>query len=304
MEDILASSLSVIDGSENVTQPSPLVVTRPPCLPLLDIMDSGLVVGQELSLTVILLGFHREIVLCEDRGGQFLSGNTLTKLHLAVHTIYTTLVIIVYFNLRSSSGTRNDTKIEVEYDDSLRNNIAKSTKYNIPPRGRRLSPNVSHSSHNFQKGHRRKKAIIRLSDGLLLAALLRFISGVLRTLTASFSADTVFALAIGGMVIHLLTCDYKYANGMVGDEEGKSTAKEIHPRPAFLGGTVSLNAVFFSTALLVSRIKSNVTSFVFVLSVVTLFAFYPASRHRIARRYPNKLCEFDPKFLSNLRFII
>jgi len=114
----------------------------------------------------------------------------------------------------------------------------------------------------------------------------------------------VYALAVSGMAIHLLTCDYKYANGMLGDEEGKYTAQgsslETHPRPAFLGGTVSLNALFFSTALLVSRIKSNATSFAFVLSVVTLFAFYPASRHRIARRYPNTMCGSPCFFITAL----
>mmetsp|Transcript_6673 Transcript_6673/g.13475 ORF Transcript_6673/g.13475 Transcript_6673/m.13475 type:complete len:425 (+) Transcript_6673:59-1333(+) len=311
MEDILANSLCVIDGSsggngsdENATHSSPLVVTRPPCLLLLDMMDSCLVVGQEISLTVILLGVHREIVLSEERGGQLLSGNVLTKLDLAAYTIYATMVIIVYFNLQSSSGPWGDNvKMEMENDDSLPN-IANNNKDKTHRRSRKFSTDISHPSQNFQEGHRRKKAIVRLSDGLLLAALLRFISGVLRTLTASFSADTVYALAVSGMAIHLLTCDYKYANGMLGDEEGKYTAQgsslETHPRPAFLGGTVSLNALFFSTALLVSRIKSNATSFAFVLSVVTLFAFYPASRHRIARRYPNTMCGSPCFFVTAL----
>jgi len=185
------------------------------------------------------------------------------KSSLAMLTVYATLLIIVYYNRQSSSTT-------------TRNN-------------------------NDQQQHRRRnKAIVRLSDGLLLAALLRFISGVLRTLTASYSTDTVYALAITGMAIHLLACDYNYANGILpsGDNavDGvvvppppNASSDHDHPRPAFQGGTVSLNAAFFSTVLLVSRIKSNATSYLFVSSVVTLFAFYPASRHNIAGSYPNTI---------------
>lgn len=145
-----------------------------------------------------------------------------------------------------------------------------------------------------QQRERGKKAIVRLSDGILLAVLLRFISGVLRTLTASYSSDTVYALSIFGMAIHLLACDYKYANGVAledADDPSYANISPLHPRPAFLGGTVSLNAAFFSTVLLVSRIKSNATSYALVSSVVTLFAFYPASRHNIARCYPNSVGE-------------
>ena len=168
-----------------------------------------------------------------------------------------------------------------------------------------------------------RRAAVRLSDGVLLAVLLRLLAGVLRSLTASYSADTVHALATCGMAIHLLACDYGYANGRrrgggVGGVEAHSSRDDDdgdvdddddyddatnssssgaagadvvqhHPRPPFLGGTVSLNAAFFSTVLLASRINSNATSYAFVSSVVTLFAFYPSSRHNIAINYPNAI---------------
>jgi hypothetical protein len=136
---------------------------------------------------------------------------------------------------------------------------------------------------------------------------------MLRSLTASYSADTVHALATCGMAIHLLACDYGYANGRrrttIVAEEARHSSRDDdddndlsnsssaagaddvvqHPRPPFLGGTISLNAAFFSTVLLASRIKSNATSYAFVSSVVTLFAFYPSSRHNIAINYPNAM---------------
>jgi len=107
----------------------------------------------------------------------------------------------------------------------------------------------------------------RACDALLLAGMLRLVSSVLRTLTASYSSDTVYALAIAGMAVHLLACDYRYANG-----QSKKKA----------AGIVSLNACLFSTTLLASRLTSNATVYVFVSTSVILFAFYPAARHTIA----------------------
>jgi phosphatidylinositol glycan class C protein len=112
-------------------------------------------------------------------------------------------------------------------------------------------------------------------EALLLAGILRLLSSVLRTLTASYSSDTVYALAISGMLVHLLACDYSYANG-----HGRKKA-------AFAGGVMSLNASLFSTTLLASRLSSNATVYVFVSTSVILFAFYPAARHTIAVTQPH-----------------
>ena len=134
---------------------------------------------------------------------------------------------------------------------------------------------------------RRKRLLVRASDAIILAAILRFLASVLRTLTASYSSDTVNALAIGGMVVHLLTCDYSYALGIAtkgdsgGDDELGLSRRQVG-RPTFLGGTVSLNAALFSTTLLASRLPTNVMSYAFISSAVMLFAFYPAARHAIA----------------------
>lgn len=116
-------------------------------------------------------------------------------------------------------------------------------------------------------GQQHESPAKRVCDALLLAGMLRLVSSVLRTLTASYSSDTVYALAITGMMVHLLACDYRYANG--------------HSRKK-AAGIVSLNACLFSTTLLASRLTSNATVYVFVSTSVILFAFYPAARHAIA----------------------
>lgn len=125
---------------------------------------------------------------------------------------------------------------------------------------------------------RRNKLRQRTTDAIFTAALLRFLAAVLKTLTASYSSDTVSALAIASLLFHLMACDYSYANGYGGETADLDFTK----RPAFQGGTMSLTAAFFGTTLLASRLESNVGVYVFVLSSVCLFALYPAARHQVA----------------------
>ena len=287
-----------IGGVESIlnSEERTLIITTPPQLSLLQNVDSSLVVGQEVALTVILLAVHREIVIYEEigeDGAMFRQQHvhnvdySSRKASLAIMIVYATLLIIVYYN-QQSSWIGSNGRITRENQSSL-----KETNERDPNDMTCAGFEGNEGYQHQHQGQQRKKAIVRLSDGLFLAIMLRFISGVLRTLTASYSADTVYALAISWMVVHLVACDYRYANGLLVGETGRSapSTSSACSRPPFLGGTVSLNAAFLSTALLVSRIKSNATSYAFVSSVVTLFAFYPASRHRIAGRYPNTLCE-------------
>jgi hypothetical protein len=125
---------------------------------------------------------------------------------------------------------------------------------------------------------RRNKFRQRATDAIFTAALLRFLAAVLKTLTASYSSDTVNALAIASLLFHLMACDYSYANGYGGESVNADSTK----RPAFQGGTMSLTAAFFGTTLLASRLESNAGVYVFVLSSVILFALYPAARHQVA----------------------
>ena len=180
----------------------------------------------------------------------------------------------------------------------------------------------------------RQKVQQRVSDAILFALLLRMLASVLRTLTASFSSDTVEYLTVAGMMIHWWTCDYAYANAatssimenattrskpVAASETATTTTKSTNyikrqpqsqdqtqshkddsnvytntimhhqkQRPTFQGGTVSLNAAFFFTTLLASRLSSNATVYVFVSSAIILFAFFPAARHAISH-HPHKV---------------
>ena len=128
-----------------------------------------------------------------------------------------------------------------------------------------------------------------------MAILLRFLSSVLKTLTASYSSDTVYALSTMSLFLHLLTCDYDYANGLEDNEKDDNGQTESRSnsnlnkgkgleRPTFEGGMISLTSAFFATTLLASRLESNAAVYVFVCCSVILFALYPAARHLVAVR--------------------
>eukprot|EP00934_Nitzschia_sp_Nitz4_P005281 Nitzschia sp. Nitz4//scaffold157_size52427//41328//42423//NITZ4_006846-RA/size52427-snap-gene-0.95-mRNA-1//-1//CDS//3329537473//5271//frame0 len=128
---------------------------------------------------------------------------------------------------------------------------------------------------------RQTKLRHRTTDGLLMAALLRFLAAVLKTLTASYSSDTVYALAVFGFGVHLFACDYAYANGrprLVLDSHSQDATK----RPPFQGGTLSLTAAFFATTLLASRLQNNLLVYHMVSTSVVFFALYPSARHQVA----------------------
>lgn len=139
-------------------------------------------------------------------------------------------------------------------------------------------------SREYSAANRRKRSVQRFADGLLLAGILRVLSSVLRTLTASYSSDTVSALAHGGLLAHVALCDYDHANGDDDHANDHDDDDDDGGRPAFRGGTVSLNAALFSTTLLASRLSSDLHAFSFVSCSVVVFAFWPAARHVVAKR--------------------
>ena len=288
LEDLLDSDTPNSYATDEKT--SRLKVIEPPRRSLVELVNFSLVVGQEVALTMFLLAAHRLIVREESTRSignrRELARETLLVVDhfgressIAMALVYATLLVIIYYNQKALNYQYDE---KLQKDDDIRT-IGSSIG----------SMSIQRKNTTQQMGSRRKKAMVRMTDAILLAAILRLSSGIIHTLTASYSSDTVYALSVSGMIIHLLTCDYKYANGISSDAgENVSTLHTFaHPRPAFLGGTVSLNALFFSTSLLVSRIESNATSYAFVSLVVTLFAFYPATRHNIAGRYPNTLCK-------------
>ena len=251
---------------------------RPKRRPLFRYVANSIVVVQEFVLTCYFLGWHRYLVLLQSDSTFLTSIRPFHGLFFDISTtvMYVALLLAVIFNARAITASQNQ-----------------------------MHPKNASTAEFY-----RSKVMHRLVDAVILAFLLRFVSALLHDLTVSYSTDTVELLAALAMILHLIFCDYSYANGYrkpnvanatdaghaaFGEEisvgvERQLQAFENH-RPSFMGGAMSLNAAFFATVLLISRFEESNTvtstsSFVFVSLSVILFAFYPVARHTISVKYP------------------
>ena len=213
--------------------------TKSPQMPLSLLTARGLIVGQEFILTCLLLASHRVALDEENKSPEYHPTSTILSTFQPTTQPYVLFIPWVSFIFTTATFSRIS----------------------------------SERSSMTQK----EKLQTRGADSLFMALFLRFLAGVLQTLTASYSSDTVHALAIGGLVLHLLACDFNYANGQT-----ESSGVDIIGRPPFKGGTLSLTAAFFSTILLASRLEENISVYIFVTYSVILFALYPAARHNVA----------------------
>lgn len=98
-----------------------------------------------------------------------------------------------------------------------------------------------------------------LHTTLLFGVYLRITAPVLRTLTSSFSEDTIHALAITFSTIHLVFHDYAYVSSTTGS----------------FSGTVSLSAAMFTAIILASRLSNVEVVVAFLLLAVIFFALFP-----------------------------
>lgn len=207
--------------------------------PLSVLVSKGLVVGQEFILSCLLLASHR-VALTEENMTSDSNAIGNSKLPIVPGEVQPSVLLIAWVSF---------VLIVAFYSKPRDDNGSSSTQH---------------------------KLRTRIADSIFMAILLRFLAGVLRTLTASYSSDTVHALAIVSLSLHLLACDYNYANGHTDD-----ASFDTKNRPSFQGGTLSLTAVFFATTLLASRLADNVAVYLFVSYSVILFALYPAARHQV-----------------------
>merc|ERR1712137_547593 len=118
---------------------------------------------------------------------------------------------------------------------------------------------------------------------VLLLGVLAALSPVLATLTNSFSNDTIYALSIMLMIIHVVSHDYGYVIGSADNFQAP----------------VSLNAAIFASVLLGSRLPSTVHVFQLMFLAILLFALFPIMRH-----YLKKKSDDANLWLSFLMFVV
>ena len=231
---------------------------------MFDRIKSSLVIGQEFCICTLLFCFHRILIVhsfdYDENEAQQLQHHESINITLLLIIITTILFCIIIY-----SEEKNNKQYHQE-NKAIMNFIQK--KY--------------------------EKLKTRVTDAFLLAIILRLCSSIPHTLTASYSSDTIFALCFLSIFIHMLPCDYDYANGLM----NKKTIQQSN-KSTYLGGStiISLNASLFATILLSSRLRTNMDTFVFVSSSIVAFVFYPAARHTISKKTLS-LYHFQCEFLS------
>ena len=207
----------------------------------LQIVRDSLPVAQELALTLLVVSYHKALLNDVDLFCERTdcSNEEWYKMIFTMLIIVFTMTAVVAFS---------------KHDDYVGDEGVKS-----------------------RRRTKRDRVLVRIGDLVMLVAILRAVSSLMRSLTASFSSDTVSSLVTTGWVIHLFACDYDFANGKCGKGRDLSLKRE-----KFKGGHTSLSGALLSTTLLASRLSSDVHTFMFVSTSMILFAFYPAHRADIA----------------------
>eukprot|EP01027_Heterolobosea_sp_BB2_P015384 GEZU01022010.1.p1 GENE.GEZU01022010.1~~GEZU01022010.1.p1 ORF type:complete len:186 (-),score=34.32 GEZU01022010.1:57-614(-) len=98
----------------------------------------------------------------------------------------------------------------------------------------------------------------------IIAVLLAF-SPVLRTLTVTYTNDTIWSLTIFLLAVHLFAHDYSYVNAYTNRFKGN----------------LSLNAAVFVSILFASRLPTSIHSFALITLAILLFALFPILRHHL-----------------------
>jgi len=114
-------------------------------------------------------------------------------------------------------------------------------------------------------------------SGIIIALL----PSTVRTLTTSISPNATTALGTGAMALHVLTCDYAYANGRNG--RGNYGGKgETHSGRRRTGGSFSMRCVLCSAVLFASRSSSGICFYLVVVCAVAVFVALPVAQNSFA----------------------
>jgi len=107
-----------------------------------------------------------------------------------------------------------------------------------------------------------------VKSSILAFLALLSLSPVMKTLTASTSSDSIWAIAACLFILNALIADYS------------SPRPEIHSRES-LTSVLSINAAISASVVLASRLPDDISVFALMLYAVVLFAMFPVLRHRL-----------------------
>ncbi|PHJ21928.1 phosphatidylinositol n-acetylglucosaminyltransferase [Cystoisospora suis] len=103
---------------------------------------------------------------------------------------------------------------------------------------------------------------------------LRILCPILRTLTQSFSDDTVVCLCVVSLLVHLALTDYSYIYRNPGKIDESFTR------------AMSINAALLANVVLASRLDSSTEVFAVLVFGIEMFALSPMTRRVLWQKYP------------------
>lgn len=110
--------------------------------------------------------------------------------------------------------------------------------------------------------------LLDLGQVVFMSCILAFLTPLLQSLTASFSDDTIVFLVCILIFIHCLYFEYQIQNVS---------------KLSIVNSPISLNAIFFATILLGSRLSRNSSVFVLLLQSLAMFSFGAFFRQEMRR---------------------
>lgn len=130
-----------------------------------------------------------------------------------------------------------------------------------------------------------------LRRAFLVFGSIYILSPLLRTLTRSWSEDTIIAIAVTMLIVHLAFHDYTFIS------RGKSTLEQWHQARGEVDRvkrawkkvdhSPALNAIIFSAIVLASRLNSFESVFGFIFFSIAGFAFLPFVLKCVNLIFPN-----------------
>lgn len=124
---------------------------------------------------------------------------------------------------------------------------------------------LANKFHQARKPTNHAKTV---KSSILAFLTLLSLSPVMKTLTASTSSDSIWALAACLFIFNALIADYS------------APRPEIYTRES-LTSVLSINAAISASVVLASRLPDDISVFALMLYAVVMFAMFPVLRHRL-----------------------
>ena len=129
-----------------------------------------------------------------------------------------------------------------------------------------------------------------VKSSILAFLTLLSLSPVMKTLTASTSSDSIWALAACLFILNALIADYSSPRPGIYTRERCDSGHYVYSRARGITLTVwsrsltsvlSINAAISASVVLASRLPDDISVFALMLYAVVLFAMFPVLRHRL-----------------------